>query len=696
MERLLQQIREAISRAFASEDYISRRDAILKEGQAEQQQYTRALQEQAEAANFVIQFSASGVALIPLVEGKTLSQEQYVSLPQEVRKEIDVRRTTLMESVERTMGQIRELALRTQESIRQLNRNVGEFVLTSVFRDEEREFQNIPDVVRFFEQLRQYTLEHLALFRDGQQEADEQSPQTPAMAQSNPFLPFKINVFVDNSTATKPPVVLESNPTWVNLFGHIERRTFMGAYFSDHTMLRPGSVHHANGGYLVLNAQDLLINPGVWQGLKRIIRNREVRLEDPIEQLGFLMPQGLRPHPMPVNLKVIVVGDERLYRLLSVYDQEDFWEMFKVKAEFDHQIGISEENLQAYASFICGICQTEQLRHFDRTGAARIIEEAARLVSDQTKLSARFGQIKDLLIEADYWAAKDGTERIGAKHVAQAVSEKIYRLNLIEERIREMIADGTVMVDVDGEVEGQVNGLAVYNLGDFIFGRPSRITARTFVGRRGVINIERESKLSGRIHDKGVLILSGYLGHKYAQDMPLSLSASLCFEQSYEGVEGDSASSTELYAILSSLSGLPIKQGIAVTGSVNQKGEVQPIGGVNQKIEGFFDICRVKGLTGRQGVLIPHQNEKHLMLREDVVQAVREGKFHIWSIGSIDEGIFILTGKNAGEAQEDGSYPDGTVNFLVKKRLKELAQALQAGKSSEPLEEDVKGEEEEN
>jgi predicted ATP-dependent protease len=259
-----------------------------------------------------------------------------------------------------------------------------------------------------------------------------------------------------------------------------------------------------------------------------------------------------------------------------------------------------------------------------------------------------------------------------------------------------MIADGTVMVDVDGEVEGQVNGLAVYNLGDFIFGRPSRITARTFVGRRGVINIERESKLSGRIHDKGVLILSGYLGHKYAQDMPLSLSASLCFEQSYEGVEGDSASSTELYAILSSLSGLPIKQGIAVTGSVNQKGEVQPIGGVNQKIEGFFDVCRVKGLTGRQGVLIPHQNEKHLMLREDVVQAVREGKFHIWSIGSIDEGIFILTGKNAGEAQEDGSYPDGTVNFLVKKRLKELAQALQAGKSSEPLEEDVKGEEEEN
>lgn len=377
-----------------------------------------------------------------------------------------------------------------------------------------------------------------------------------------------------------------------------------------------------------------------------------------------------------MDIKVIVMGDEAFYRLLSTYDQEDFWEMFKVKAEFDYQIDLTPENIYSYASFICGTCKSEGLLPFDRTGVARVAEYGARLVADQTKLSSRFGQIKDVLIEADYWARKEGSPLVRGEHVKKALDQKVYRLNLIEERIRRLIAEGTLMVDVDGEVVGQVNGLVVYDLGDFSFGRPVRITAKTFAGRRGVINIERETQLSGRIHDKGVLILSGYLGWKYAQDKPLSLSASLCFEQSYEGVEGDSASSTELYAILSSLSDLPIKQGIAVTGSVNQKGEVQPIGGVNQKIEGHYDVCKVKGLTGNQGVIIPHQNVKNLMLREDVVEAVQEGRFHIYAVRTIDEGIEILTGVPAGERRPDGTYPEGTVNYLVDRRLKELAQSL--------------------
>jgi predicted ATP-dependent protease len=347
-----------------------------------------------------------------------------------------------------------------------------------------------------------------------------------------------------------------------------------------------------------------------------------------------------------------------------------------VKAEFDYQIDLTPENIYSYASFICGTCKSEGLLPFDRTGVARVAEYGARLVADQTKLSSRFGQIKDVLIEADYWARKEGSPLVRGEHVKKALDQKVYRLNLIEERIRRLIAEGTLMVDVDGEVVGQVNGLVVYDLGDFSFGRPVRITAKTFAGRRGVINIERETQLSGRIHDKGVLILSGYLGWKYAQDKPLSLSASLCFEQSYEGVEGDSASSTELYAILSSLSDLPIKQGIAVTGSVNQKGEVQPIGGVNQKIEGHYDVCKVKGLTGNQGVIIPHQNVKNLMLREDVVEAVQEGRFHIYAVRTIDEGIEILTGVPAGERRPDGTYPEGTVNYLVDRRLKELAQSL--------------------
>lgn len=680
IEGLLREVREEISEAFSSDDYVSRRDTILKESQAQQQRLTEALQQEVNQEGFLLQFSLVGVALLPIAEGRPISGEQYAALPPEQRQSIEEKRASLLEQVEKMVAQVRELAHQARDKMKELNRTVGEFSLTRVFQNEREEFKEIPEALQFLDGLQRYTLDHLSLFREGQQpqqESDTRPAQAPLpVPQPDPFLPFKVNVFVDNADAREPPITVESNPTWSNLFGRIERRAHMGTYFSDHTMLKAGSVHQANGGYLVVNAQDVLTSPGVWDGLKRVIRTREVRLEDPAQQFGFIMPQGLRPQPVPVELKVIVVGDERLYRLLSTYDREDFWEMFKVKAEFDYQIDLTKENLEAYAAFICGICETEELRHFDRSGVARVLEQGARMVSDQTKLSSRFGQLKDLLIEADYWARKDGSPRVKGEHVRKAVEEKVYRLNLVEERIRQLIAEGTIMVDVEGEVVGQVNGLAVYDLGDFSFGRPSRITAKTFAGRRGVINIERESQLSGRIHDKGVLILSGYLGYKYAQDRPLSLSASLCFEQSYEGVEGDSASSTELYAILSSLSGLAIKQGIAVTGSVNQKGEIQPIGGVNQKVEGFFDICRVKGLTGEQGVLIPRQNVKNLMLRDDVVQATKEGKFRLWSVGTIDEGIEILTGVPAGERQPDGGYPEGTVNFVVRKRLEELSESL--------------------
>jgi predicted ATP-dependent protease len=350
--------------------------------------------------------------------------------------------------------------------------------------------------------------------------------------------------------------------------------------------------------------------------------------------------------------------------------------MFKVKAEFDYQIDRSPDTVRDYGAFICGTCYAEGLLHFDCSGVAKVLEQAARAVDDQSRLSTRFGQIKDLLIEADYWARKAQAPRVTGVHVLKALQEKVYRLNLIEERLRKLITDGTLMVSVTGKEVGQVNGLVVYDLGDFRFGRPTRITAKTFAGRRGVVNIERETQLSGPIHDKGVLILSGYLGYKYAQEKPLSLSASVCFEQSYEGVEGDSASSTELYAILSSLSGLPLAQEIAVTGSVNQKGEAQPIGGINQKIEGFYDVCRVVGLTGRQGVLMPTANLRHLMLREDVAQAVREGRFHIYAVSSIDEGMEVLTGRRAGHRRADGTYPRGTVNYLVQRRLQELGESL--------------------
>jgi predicted ATP-dependent protease len=420
---------------------------------------------------------------------------------------------------------------------------------------------------------------------------------------------------------------------------------------------------------------DVLMNPGVWPALKRAIRNKEVRIEDPFEQYGFIAPQGLRPEPMPIKIKVILTGDPMLYQLLSIYD-EDFWEIFKVKADFDSEIEKTKENMMAYAAFLSGCCDECEAKHFDPSGVAKIIEYSARMVADQERLSSRFAQIKDWIQEASYWTMKDNARYISAHHVQKAMDERLFRHNLIDERIRDLINRGTIMIDTQGEVTGQVNGLSVYSLGDISFGKPSRITAKTFMGRGGVINIERESQLSGPIHNKGVMILSGYLGWKYAQDKPLSLSASLCFEQSYEGVEGDSASSAELYAIISSLSELPIRQNIAVTGSVNQKGEIQPIGGVNQKIEGFFKTCQAKGLSGDQGVLIPHQNLRNLMLREEVVEAVKQGQFHIYSAKTIDEGIEILTGASAGERQKDRTYPKSTVNYFIDKRLKEMAEQL--------------------
>ncbi|MCI0894511.1 MAG: AAA family ATPase, partial [Chloroflexi bacterium] len=639
------------------------------------------LEKAARDLNFAVQVGQMGVTLFPLLENRPMTPEEYQALPVEQRKEIDDTRSHLMQHTQDAMVNIREAEKDSAEKIIALERSAADQRVSDIFGRTMHEYDDAPEIHRFLNQLIGYVLDNLHLFKESDnaepQRAFSSGPPTgTAGIANNPFLPFEINVLVDNSDVDRVPIIVEPNPNWGNLFGRIERRATMGTYFSDHAMLKPGSMHQANGGYLVLNARDVLMYPTVWEGLKRVIRNREIRLEDPNEQSGFFVPQGLRPEPIPLNVKVIVTGDEATYRLLNSADNEDFGDLFKVKAEFDSQVELTPDNVQAYCAFICRTCDEEGLRPFDGNGAARVVEFAARMVADQNKLSTRFGQIKDLLIEADYWAEQESSSLVQDEHVRQAVDHKVHRLNLVEERMREMVSEGTLLLEVSGSVVGQVNGLAVYDLGDFSFGRPARITAQTFAGREGLINIEREASLSGRTHDKGVLILAGYLGARFGQERPLTLSASLCFEQSYEGVDGDSASSTELYAVLSSLSGLPLKQGIAVTGSVNQMGKVQPIGGVNQKIEGMFDVCRLSGLTGDQGVMIPHQNLRNLMLRPDVVQAVKDGQFHIYSVKTIDEGLEILTGRPAGERNAEGSYPEGTVNYLVEKRLWELHNSM--------------------
>ncbi|MFA4918182.1 MAG: AAA family ATPase [Thermodesulfovibrionales bacterium] len=671
MEELLKKIKEEIPKTFSSEEYNKQKQNVVTESQRRYQQALDDLDKEASDKGLIVQVSSMGAAVVPMVEGKPLPREEFLAFPEEEKQKIESKRIEMMRRVDDTYTHLRELDKETAGKMKEIDLKAGEFAVARPFEDMEKKYEQYPEITNFMKEARQYTLTKLELF------IQAAMPQPPGgyAPQVDMFIAYKINVFVANDEINGPPIIIEPNPNWFNLFGRIERRAFMGTYVSDHTMIKAGAVQLANYGYIILNMRDVLLNPGVWEGLKRVIRTKEVRVEDPGEQMGFFAPQGMKPQPMPVDFKIIVMGDDSIYQLLMQYD-EDFWEMFKVKADFDSQMERTTENLKSYTCFIRNCCDDEKLLPFDRSGVARVIEHAVRTTSDQERLSARFGPMKDLLVEADYWARSSGSERITGEHVEKAIIEKIHRLDLVAEHLLRMIQDGTLMVDVTGAVVGQVNGLAVFDLGIFSFGRPNRITAKTFLGRRGIINIERESQLSGRIHDKGVLILSGFLGSEYAQDKPLSLSASICFEQSYSGVEGDSASSTELYAVLSSLSELPIKQNIAVTGSVNQKGEVQPIGGVNQKVEGFFDVCKAKGLTGDQGVMIPHLNVRHLMLREDVVKAIQEGRFHIYSVKTIDEGIAVLTGTVAGERQPDGSYPEDTVNYLVDKRLKEYAERM--------------------
>ena len=684
-EELVKQIQNEISRGFESEQYTSQKKRIIEDSQRRQHQLFQELEKRANDQGFTIQSSPMGLMVIPIKEGKPITPEEYLALEQTEREELERRRMDLMSRLSDSMKNIQAFEKEARKNVKELDQKVARFAIEPLFLVLERQYQPFPEVINYLHAVQENVLKNIDSFIGGEPQGPIPGMKMPSSDQS--FTEYQVNVLVDNTDTQGPPIITETNPTFANMFGRIEKKSVFGTYVTDFTMIKPGAVSLANGGYLVVNALDIFINPGVWEGLKRVLKNKEVRIEDLAEQLGFFTTSGLKPQPIPTDVKVIMIGNTYIYQVLYNVD-EDFKRIFKVKADFDYQIPRDEQIMADYAAFISSCCNREKLKHFDRTGVAKVIEYGARIVEDQNRLSARFSDIVDIIREAHYWASQDDSSNVRAEHIEKAVEEKVYRSNLIQERIQELITEETLLVDVSGSKVGQLNGLAVYDLGDFSFGKPSRITAQTFMGRAGVINIERESKLSGKIHDKGVLILSGYLGEKYAQDKPLTLSTSICFEQSYEGVEGDSASFAELAAILSSLSRVPIKQGIAVTGSINQKGEIQPIGGVNQKIEGFFDVCKAKGLTGDQGVTIPRQNVKHLMLKREVIEAVKGGKFHIYAIDNADQGMEILTGVEGGQRLADeGSYPEDTINYLVDKRLKELAKGLK----EYPAEEKPKG-----
>lgn len=680
MKNLIDHIRRELPQAFESDEYTARREEITNWLNKQREAISGELNERASQGGFSLQASPMGIMIVPVRDGKPLSDEDFHKLPESQRQELQRRRTELQKELKSGMKKMRKLEREAQERLNELDKQVALHIVGGLIDDLAEKYENLPEVVQYLKDVQKDIIENIETFKAEQ--AQQQSGASPAQSavqtqllQELALRKYQVNVLVDNGKQEGAPVVLETNPSYQNLFGRIEKEMQLGALNTDFTMVRPGSLHQANGGYLVLPAEDVLRNLLTWDGLKRAVRSQEIQIEELGERLGFLSTKSLRPQPIGLEVKVVLVGRPLLYHLLHTYD-EDFPELFQVKADFDTRMDSNGENVQDFATFLCSLCRKENLRHLDGSGVAKLLEHASRLAEDQQKLSTHFGALADLIREAHYWAVKEGAANVSGRHVRRAIDEKVYRSNLIQERVQEMIERGTLLIGTEGQALGQVNGLSVVSLGDYQFGRPSRITASVGPGREGIIDIEREVKLGGPIHSKGVLILSGYLARKYAGELPLSLAARLVFEQSYEGVEGDSASSTELYALLSVLAGLPINQGFAVTGSVNQHGELQAIGGVNQKIEGFFDVCKAQGLTGEQGVLIPQSNVKNLMLREDVVEAVKSKKFHVWSVKTIDEGIELLTGAAAGKRGPDGGFPQNTVNYRVEQRLREFAEHL--------------------
>jgi lon-related putative ATP-dependent protease len=679
-DSLVEDLNHEIPSAFKTEDYEKEQEKIEVKFQEKRQDLFKSLEKEATSAQFTLLQTPRGIVLAPVVDGDVITQEDFNKLDEEKRTEIEKRQGELQGEMRDTIRRIQDLQEQAKEEIRKLDQEVVGYAVEHLIEKLTEKYADLEAVVEFLHKVREDILKNVDSYKQAKEmeEAQQQLPfQIGGMGEKPNFDRYRVNLLVDHCDTKGAPVMVESNPTYPNLLGRIEHQARFGALVTNFQMIKSGALHRANGGYLIVNAVDILTKPMAWEGLKRALKDREVRIESMYESLGAVSTRSLDPEPIPLDVKVIVIGDPMVYYLLYNMDQ-DFRELFKVKVDFSVQMDWTEEAQQQYARFIATVVDKENLKDFAPSGVAKVVEESARMVGHQKKLATKFGDVVDLIRQSSYWAGKNGNGLVKGEDVRRAVEEKIYRSNQLEERLQEMIDEGTILIDTKGETLGQVNGLSVLPMGDYAFGKPSRISARVHVGKAGVVNLDRETELGGPIHNKGVLILTGYLGGKYALNQPLAFSASITFEQSYEGVEGDSASSTELYALLSSLSGFPIRQDLAVTGSVNQRGQVQAIGGVNEKIEGFFAVCKLKGLNGEQGVLIPQSNVKHLMLREDVVDAVRDGNFHIYPVSTIDDGIEILTGVEAGKQDENGQYPQETVNHAVQARLKELAEKVKS------------------
>ena len=676
MKELLKHMKDSLIKNFESKQYQDEQQSIIEDLDKKSQEMFQIIQQKAIMDNFQIQASSAGIQSIYMYRGKPITPEEYEKLEDEKKNEILHHKEKIDQSIRDVAHQIALMEKEAKIRADKLKRQTATYAVEPLFDELKKKYTTRKDVLEYLEDAKQHAIYHLEEVI-GPRKESQHSMKGP----SGPVTSFEVNVIVDNSETEGAPVVYEHNPSFVNLFGSIERRLQMGMLVSDFTLIKAGSLLKANGGFLVVEALDVLRYPFVWDTLKRTLETQQARIEDIGQLYGFAGATAIRAAAVPIDLKLIMIGNPYIYHLLLAHD-EDFVKLFRVKADFDVEMNNDIENVHKYAHFITTMCDKKKLLPFSKEAVARIVEYSSRLAGNQKKLSIQLGRISNLAKESSYWAFNAGKELVTPEFVDKAIEEKRFRNNRIETKMQEMIVDGTFFIQIEGLEIGQINGLAVYDLGDYMFGKPSRITCETFVGQEGIINIERKARLSGSTYDKGVLILHGYLGRQYAHDKPLTLTASMAFEQSYEMIDGDSASTAELMALLSSLAEVPIRQDRAITGSISQKGQVQPIGGVNEKIEGFYAVCLGKGLTGTQGVIIPATNVKHLMLNSEVRKSMEEGKFSVYCVEKIDDVIELMTGMTAGTRDAHGNFPPDTFHYLADKKLQEFNKTIKASKSS--------------
>lgn len=674
MDGFIKEIKKDIQKTFNNDDFEKEKALIKQEFESKRSALLDKLNENANKYNFQVKTAQNGIYMMPIVDGKVIQEEEFDKLDDEIKKEYEEKSVVVQEQIMTVINQIKEIERQSDKKISEWQSNVALLTVNAHINYLKSKYKRIKKINNFLNAVKQDVLKNIPIFLEepSQNSNSQQQPVNPAMKKQDPCLNYRVNLFIDNSNKEGAPVIMDSNYSYANLFGAIEYENYYGALKTDHTMLKPGLMQQANGGYIIFQAKDLLANGICYEALKKALRIKQVAIENANEQRSSMVLISLKPEPIPLNLKVILIGNAQIYQTLLAMDS-DFRKLFKIKVEFEETAKMNTENVNKLAQIIHGFCEYEGLPHLDKEAMARLVEYGSKLAGSHSKISTRFDDLMQVVGEAATWAKISRSKMVTPKFIDKALSERIERVKKYDEKYLEMIEQNTLLIDTSGSKVGQLNGLTVMTIGDYTFGKPARITVNTYTGKTGIVNIEREVEISGPSHSKGVFILTGYLGEMFAQDIPLCLTASICFEQLYNGVDGDSASSTELYGLLSSLSEIPINQSIAVTGSVNQKGQIQPIGGVNEKIEGFFQVCKSRGLDGSHGVMIPIQNVDNLQLSDEVVEAVKNKQFHIYAVSTIEEGIEVLTGVPAGKKDKNGHFPAGTVNYLVYEKLKKYA-----------------------